>query len=218
MTSRSRPCRPARQGRAASTERAASASEQPRRSDELTARSSEPLLISSAAILATLLLFGVFDLRWSEPAGRAGDVPRRVRYFLLSKHAAALGALMPTALCTALPMQLGLLGIGGEGALVVGSRRSSGGRLCTIQPYTVLTAMFLRAQPLADCGLYWSASCGRTAASASHQLALLMSYIAIALMNHLVEGALRDPESGTSLLSSRRRSEHARPHSGQDVH
>jgi len=164
------------------------------------AKKFEPLLISSAAILATLLLFGVFLLLDGLNPLDVYEVMFRGAFgtsFSFQNTLQRSAPLMLTALCTALPMQLGLLVIGGEGALVVGgvSAAIAGLAMRESSPYVVLTAMFFAG---ALAGGAWIALVGvlRAYRGVSETISsLLLSYIAIALMNHLVEGALRDPES-----------------------
>jgi general nucleoside transport system permease protein len=160
----------------------------------------EPLIISSAAILATLLLFGVFLMFDGLNPLDVYEVMFRGAFgtsFSFQNTLQRSAPLMLTALCTALPMQLGLLVIGGEGALVVGgvSAAVAGLAMRGCSPYVVLTAMLFAG---AVAGGLWIALVGvlRAYRGVSETISsLLMSYIAIALMNHLVEGALRDPES-----------------------
>jgi len=163
-------------------------------------RKFEPLIISVTAICATLLMFGVFlaidglnplDVYEVMFRGAFGT------WFSFQNTLQRSAPLMLTALCTALPMQLGLLVIGGEGALVVGgiSAAVMGLALRNASPYVVLTGMLLAG---AISGGLWILIVGvlRAYRGVNETISsLLMSYIAIALMNHLVEGALRDPES-----------------------
>jgi len=160
----------------------------------------EPLIISAGAIAATLLLFGVFLLLDGLNPLDVYEVMFRGAFgtwFSFQNTLQRAAPLMLTALCTALPMQLGLLVIGGEGALVVGgvSAAMMGLALPNSSPYVVLTSMLFAG---AIAGGLWIALVGvlRAYRGVSETISsLLMSYIAIALMNHLVEGALRDPES-----------------------
>jgi general nucleoside transport system permease protein len=160
----------------------------------------EPVIISLLAICATLLLFGVFlafdglnplDVYRVMFRGAFGT------WFSFQNTLQRSAPLMLTALCTALPMQLGLLVIGGEGALVVGGVSAAIVGLATqgASPYAVLTAMLLAG---AIAGGFWILLVGalRAYRGVNETISsLLLSYIAIAVMNHLVEGALRDPES-----------------------
>lgn len=105
--------------------------------------------------------------------------------------------LMLTGLCTALPARLGLIVIGGEGALVVGgvAAAATGLWFSNLGPVAVLTAMAISAML---AGALWIGSAGalRALRGVNETISsLLLSYIGIALMNHLVEGPLKDPAS-----------------------
>jgi simple sugar transport system permease protein len=160
----------------------------------------EPLLISCASICATLLLFGVFLVVDGLNPLDVYEVMFRGAFgtwFSFQNTLQRSAPLMLTALCTALPMQLGLLVIGGEGALVVGGVSAAvvGLSMHDAGSYTMLSAMLFAG---AISGGLWIALVGalRAYRGVNETISsLLMSYIAIALMNHLVEGALRDPES-----------------------
>jgi simple sugar transport system permease protein len=105
--------------------------------------------------------------------------------------------LMLTALCVALPARAGLTVIGGEGALVLG------GLACAGLPYLLPlpagaagTAMLLIIA--AAAGAVWIALAGalRQFRGVNETISsLLLSYIAIALFKHWVEGPMRDPAS-----------------------
>jgi ABC-type uncharacterized transport system permease subunit len=105
--------------------------------------------------------------------------------------------LMLTALCVAIPHQAGLMVIGGEGALVLG------GLACAGLPYLFAppagmagTVMVLFASALAGAG--WIALVGvlRQYRGVNETISsLLMSYVAIGLFKHFVEGPMRDPSS-----------------------
>ncbi|MDP4593587.1 MAG: ABC transporter permease, partial [Beijerinckiaceae bacterium] len=105
--------------------------------------------------------------------------------------------LLLAALCVALPARLGLVVIGGEGAIVLGGV-SAGvlGMHATGLPGAVgIVAMALIA---AGVGGLWIGMVGllRHWRGVNETIAsLLMAYIAIALMNHLIDGPFRDPSS-----------------------
>ena len=102
--------------------------------------------------------------------------------------------LMLAALCTAIPARAGLLVIGGEGALVMGGIA------------TVLVGVHLTGMPFAlgllvmglsgaAAGGLWIGAAGalRQYRGVNETIAtLLMNYIAIAILNHLVSGPMRD--------------------------
>ena len=160
----------------------------------------EPLLISIGALLVTLVLFGIFlacdglnplDVYEEMFRGAFGT------WFSFQNTLQRSAPLMLTALCTALPAQLGLVVIGGEGALVIGGLAAAvtGLSLSHSSPYVILTCMLFAG---AVTGGFWIGLVGvlRAYRGVNETISsLLLSYIAIALMNHLVEGALRDPES-----------------------
>src|SRR4051812_42625504 len=186
----------------------------------------EPLLISVGALLATLVLFGIFlafdglnplDVYEEMFRGAFGTS------FSFQNTLQRSAPLMLTALCTALPAQLGLVVIGGEGALVAGGVAGGGTGVSfpNSSPYLVLSGVFAGGVAAAVTGLSFQHSSPYVVLSAMLLAgaltgglwigfvgvlrayrgvnetisSLLLSYIAIALMNHLVEGALRDPAS-----------------------
>jgi simple sugar transport system permease protein len=105
--------------------------------------------------------------------------------------------LLLTALCTALPARAGLIVIGGEGAFVMGGLAAGaiGVALIGSSPVVVLGGMCLAA---ALVGGLWIGTCGvlRVRRGVNETISsLLLTYIGIALLNHFVEGPLRDPES-----------------------
>src|SRR5216683_8314800 len=105
--------------------------------------------------------------------------------------------LILTALCTALPARLGLVVIGNEGALVVGgvAAAAAGITAAGAPPLVVQLAMAVAAM---IAGGAWIALAGglRQWRGVNETISsLLLTYIAIALMNHFVEGPLRDPSS-----------------------
>ena len=105
--------------------------------------------------------------------------------------------LMLTALCVALPARAGLVVIGGEGALVLGGLAAATLPYATTLPGGWLgSACILLAA--AAAGAAWIALAGvlRQYRGVNETISsLLLSYIAIALFKHLVEGVLRDPNS-----------------------
>ena len=105
--------------------------------------------------------------------------------------------LILTALCTAIPAHLGLVIIGGEGALVLGGL---GAAVMALQfsggtPWLVQLAMAL-AGMVAGGMLILVAGALRHYRGVNETISsLLLTYIAIAVFNHLVEGPMRDPAS-----------------------
>jgi simple sugar transport system permease protein len=152
-------------------------------------------LLASAALFGLLLViyagvdpFEAFALMYQGAFGS---------WFSWQNTLARAAPLILTALCTALPARLGLIIIGNEGALVVGgvAAAATGVALSGAPPIVVQVAMMI-AGMLA--GGLWIAFAGalRQYRGVNETISsLLLTYIAIALMNHFVEGPLRDPES-----------------------
>jgi simple sugar transport system permease protein len=160
----------------------------------------ESVVIPFGAILVTLLLFGVFvtvlgksplDVYYEMYRGAFGT------WFSLQNTLLRASPLMLAALCTALPARLGLVVIGGEGALVLGglAAAAAGVAVDGASPTVALVAMFLAG---IVTGGIWIAFAGamRIYRGVNETISsLLLTYIAIALLNHFVEGPLKDPAS-----------------------
>jgi ABC-type uncharacterized transport system permease subunit len=157
-------------------------------------------LLPTTAILAALLLFGVFV--WF-----AGVNPVEV-WVLLFKGAFGdwyswqntlqrAAPLMLTALCVAIPARAGLVIIGGEGALVLGGLACAG--LAQGLPLSAnIAGTLLVCFAGAAAGALWIMLAGwlRQFRGINETISsLLLAYVAIGLFKHLVEGPLRDPSS-----------------------
>jgi general nucleoside transport system permease protein len=158
------------------------------------------LVVPTASVLVSVVLFGGF-------VGLAGASPIEVyeqmfrgafgTWFSLQNSLQRAAPLMLTGLCTALPARLGLVVIGGEGALYVGGVAAAAvaTRLGGSGPVVVLTAMALASMVF---GALWVGAAGALRAKRGVNetiSSLLLSYIGIALCNHFIEGPLRDPQS-----------------------
>lgn len=164
------------------------------------ARKSEAVVIPLAALVLGLGLFGIFLLTqgkspveflaivWKGAWGSA---------FSLQNTLSRAAPLLFAALCVALPARLGLVVIGGEGAIVLGGVTvgAVGPHLAGLPPALALPLMALTAMVV---GGLWIGAAGalRFYRGVNETISsLLLAYIAIALMNHLVEGPFRDPAS-----------------------
>ncbi len=158
----------------------------------------EAAAITAGALVAALTLFALFLLAngldplavyavlWLGGFGTP---------FSLQATLTQAAPLMLTALCTAIPARAGLLVIGGEGALVAGG------------VFAVLAGVAAAGLPaplgtLAICaagaaaGAAWIAMAGvlKHLRGVNETIStLLLNYIAVALLNHLVSGPMRDP-------------------------
>ena len=164
------------------------------------ARRAEAVVLPVAALVVGLAVFGVFlALVGHSPATfyalvyKAGFGSAFSWQNTLSRAAPLLFA----ALCVALPARLGLVVIGGEGAIVLGGL-ATGAVGAWLAGAPGVIGLPLMAAAGAALGALWIGAVGalRHYRGVNETIAsLLMAYIGIALMNHLVEGPLRDPAS-----------------------
>jgi simple sugar transport system permease protein len=163
-------------------------------------RLAEGLVVPLAAVVVSFALFAIFiALTGNPPLDVFAEMYRGAfgTWFSFQNTLLRAAPLMLTGLCTALPARLGLIVIGGEGALVVGgvSAAAAGTLLGGSNP-AVVTLGMAAAGMLA--GGLWIGLAGalRVYRGVNETISsLLLSYIGIALLNHLVEGPLKDPQS-----------------------
>lgn len=164
------------------------------------ARRSEAVLIPVFALLAGLAIFGVFLLLLGKsPVDFYGLVYKAGfgTSFSWQNTLSRTAPLLFAALCVALPARLGLVVIGGEGAIVLGGV-AAGALAGAMTAWPAAIGIPLLGLVAAVVGAFWIGTVGwlRHARGVNETIAsLLMAYIAIALMNHLVEGPFRDPAS-----------------------
>lgn len=157
----------------------------------------ETAAIAAVALLTALALFGGFvAIRGLNPlavyaalfTGAFGS------WFSFEETLTHAAPLMLAALCTALPARAGLLVIGGEGALVVGGVATVLAGVWLADALTAIAIAFMCLTGAAAGGL-WVGAAGalRHWRGVNETIAtLLLNYIAIAVMNHLVSGPIRD--------------------------
>ena len=157
----------------------------------------ETALITTGALALAFALFGLFLL-----ANRLNPLEVYAVLWLggfgtsfsLQATLTQAAPLMLTALCVAIPARAGLLVIGGEGALVAGG-------VCAVLagvavaglPAALGTTVVCAAGAVA--GGVWIAMAGalKHLRGVNETIStLLLNYIAVALLNHLVSGPIRD--------------------------
>jgi ABC-type uncharacterized transport system permease subunit len=165
-------------------------------------RVAETIAIPLGAIVASALIFSVFllivgkdpiqfwALMWTGGFGSS---------FSIQNSLQRAAPLILTGLAFAIPARIGLTMIGGEGALVLGGFAAAAVAIPLVtngvSPTITLPTMALAG--IAAGGL-WIGFVGwlRHSRGVNETISsLLLSYIAIAIMNFFVEGALRDPSS-----------------------
>jgi general nucleoside transport system permease protein len=161
-------------------------------------RAVESIAVPGAAIAAALVLFGLFmAVTGRNPLAVYQEMFRGSfgTWFSFQNTLQRAAPLMLTALATALPLRLGLVVLGGEGAMVLGGLAAAAVAIHFHTPTSVKLGMLLTG---ALVGGGWLAIAGalRAHRGVNETIStLLLNYIAIALLNHLVEGPLRDPAS-----------------------
>ncbi len=164
------------------------------------ARQAEVILLPVGALLAGLLAFSIFLLALGKSPVEFYSLIYKAGFgtqFSWENTLARTAPLLMAALCVALPARLGLIVIGGEGAIVLGGVAAGAiGMYATGLPGTL--GIILMGAGAALTGAVWIGAIGamRHLRGVNETIAsLLMAYIAIALMNHFVEGPFRDPAS-----------------------
>ncbi|MBD9450169.1 ABC transporter permease [Rhizobium sp. RHZ02] len=168
---------------------------------EWVARRAEPVAISCGAILIGLALFSIFIL----VIGKSPVTLFQLMYtggfgswFSIQNSLSRAAPLLLTALCVALPARLGLVIIGGEGAVVLGGVAAAAAALPFVGTLPAFLVLLLMAAAAMLVGGIWIGLAGflRHYRGVNETISsLLLAYIAIALMNQFVEGPLRDPAS-----------------------
>jgi simple sugar transport system permease protein len=163
----------------------------------------ESLFITLAALLASLVLFGAFIFFY------AGVPPQKLYYWMFvgsfgtafswQNTLTKAAPLILTALCTALPARLGLIVIGGEGALVLGGLAAVMAGL-VLAPLPGIPGQIAMALAAMGAGGLLIALAGFMSHRRGVNItisSLLLTYIAIAVFNFIVEDPrlMRDPAS-----------------------
>ena len=167
---------------------------------EWLARRSEAIVIPLAALMVGMALFSVFLLVLGKSPVQFFDLMWRGGFgswFSIQNTLSRAAPLLLAALCVAIPARLGLVVIGGEGAIALGGVAAAAvGALFLDAPAPVVILLMALAGMI--MGGIWIGTVGalRHYRAVNETISsLLMAYIAIALMNQLVEGPLRDPAS-----------------------
>jgi simple sugar transport system permease protein len=164
------------------------------------AAAAEAVLVPAGALILSLLLFGLF-------VAAAGIDPLAVyRYmaegavgswFSVQNTLTRAAPLLLTGLCTALPAQAGLMIIGGEGAFVIGGLAAAAAGVALQAAPTAVALAAMAGAGIVAGGLWVGLAGGLRHWRGVNETisSLLLNYIAIAILNQLVEGMFRDPRS-----------------------
>jgi simple sugar transport system permease protein len=162
-------------------------------------RGAEYVVIPLLALGITAFLFSLFLLALGKSPIQFFELVERGGFgtaFSLQNTLQRSSPLILTALCVALPARIGLVIIGGEGALVLGGFASAVVAIPLVlgKVSPLLTLLFMASTGML-VGAFWIGIVGylRYARGVNETISsLLMTYIGIAIMNFFVEGSLRD--------------------------
>lgn len=159
----------------------------------------ETFAITLAAMLSALLLFSSY--LWID----RGVAPRDLFYWMYigsfgttfswQNTLSRAAPLILTALCTALPARVGLIVIGGEGALMLGGLAAVAAGLALQGAPALVGQVGMAAAGMAAGGaLIAGVGLLRHLRGVNETISsLLVTYVAISLFSFLVEGPMRDP-------------------------
>ncbi|TAJ25684.1 MAG: ABC transporter permease [Reyranella sp.] len=161
----------------------------------------ERIAVSALALLASAVLFGLLLIFYAgvDPLEAYALMYQGAfgSWFSFQNTLTRAAPLILVALCTALPARLGLMIIGNEGALVLGGLAAAAMGVAVSGAPSLIVQLAMAAAAMVIGGA-WIALAGglRQYRGVNETISsLLLTYIAIALMNHFVEGPLRDPAS-----------------------
>lgn len=160
----------------------------------------EAIGIPIAALIVAMLLFAGFVLAVGQSPFEVFSLLYQGGFgsgFSWQNSLLRAAPLILTGLAVAIPAQAGMVMIGGEGALALGalSAAVAASALQSASPHWVQAGMLVAG---ALCGGIWIGLSGwlRHYRGVNETISsLLLSYIAIALLNFFVEGPLKDPAS-----------------------
>ena len=162
-------------------------------------RGAEYIVIPLLALGITAILFSLFLVALGKSPIEFFELVERGGFgtaFSLQNTLQRSSPLILTALCVALPARIGLVIIGGEGALVLGGFASAVVAIpLVVGKASPLLTLCIMASVGMLVGGIWIGIVGylRYARGVNETISsLLMTYIGIAIMNFFVEGSLRD--------------------------
>jgi general nucleoside transport system permease protein len=160
----------------------------------------ERLLVPIGAVIIALMLFAIFVALAGYPPLEVFELIYKGAFgsnFSWNNTLQRAAPLILTGLAVALPARAGLVIIGGEGAMVLGGLAAAVLGTWILQTPTLLAQIGMMLAG-ALVGGAWIGLCGwmRHARGINETISsLLMAYIGIAMLNHFVEGPLKDPAS-----------------------
>jgi simple sugar transport system permease protein len=161
-------------------------------------RGAEYIAIPLIALAASVVLFSVFLLIIGKSPIEFFSLVQRGGFgtaFSLQNTLQRSAPLILTALAVAIPARIGLIMIGGEGALVLSGFAAAAVAIPLLDRAPPIPTLIIMAAVAAMVGACWVGIAGalRYARGVNETISsLLLTYIGIAVMNFFVEGSLRD--------------------------
>lgn len=160
----------------------------------------EALFITLCALGASLVLFGLFVMFYGYDPIEAYSAMMLGSFGAASSVRDSLSKAAPlllTGLCVALPLRLGMVIIGGEGALALGGLVAAavGHAMINANPVVTLFCMALGGMVVGGLWILIAGALKQYRGVNETISSLLLTYIAIAIFRHMVEGPLNDPSN-----------------------
>jgi ABC-type uncharacterized transport system permease subunit len=162
-------------------------------------RGAEYVVIPLLALFVAGLFFSIFLMLVGKSPAAFFDYVWRGGFgtaFSLQNTLQRSAPLILTALAVAVPARVGLVMIGGEGALVLGGFVAAAVAIPLVGHLPAWPTLLVMALCAGGVGACWVGLAGflRYSRGVNETISsLLLTYIGIAIMNFFVEGALRDP-------------------------
>jgi simple sugar transport system permease protein len=160
----------------------------------------ESIVIPVGVIIVSLILFSIFvALQGAAPLEVLGSMKKASfgSWYSFQNTLIRASPLMLCALCTAIPLRLGLVVIGNEGALVLGGLCATAAGL-QVQNASAATVHVVMAATGMLVGGLWIMIVGvlKQYRGVNETISsLLMNYVAIAILNQAVNTWMKDPDS-----------------------
>jgi simple sugar transport system permease protein len=160
----------------------------------------EALFITLSALGVSLVLFGLFVMFYGYNPIEAYSAMYLGSFGAWSSIRDSLSKAAPlllTGLCVALPLRLGMVIIGGEGAMALGGLAAAaiGHAMINANPVVTLIIMCLGGMITGGVWILIAGSLKQYRGVNETISSLLLTYVAISLFRHMVEGPLNDPSN-----------------------
>lgn len=163
-------------------------------------RQVQSVLVPLGAIAAGMIVFGIFvAFLGVNPLAVYASIWKAAfgSWYSWQNTLVRASPLLLCGLCTALPARAGIIVIGNEGAVVMGGMGAitAGLATSTASPWLSLACMALAAMVAGGLWIAASVALQHYRGVSAVISGLLMNYLAIAFMNQIIEGPMRDPAS-----------------------